>query len=141
MFYEFHLTIQPNTADPLQSVPCDLDYGIITHVEMEFPPGCNGLVGVRVREREHQLYPTNDGEFVVSNAYVVAFNDAYKFFSKPYLAFFEGYNSDEVYPHTITLRVVLIRPEDTLARAMSDIFFGLQYSPFGESQNQGGANG
>lgn len=142
MFYEYHLTIPPNTpASGLVSMDCPLDYGVITHVEIEFPPGCNGLAAVRVRERGHQLYPTNDKSFFISNAYVIAFSETYRLYSPPYLFFFEGYNLDEIYSHTITLRLAIIRPEDTLARYLSDIFFGLAYSPFDQTAKLGGASG
>lgn len=141
MFYEYHLTIPKLTSRAaLASLTCEMDYGIVTHIEIEFPPGCNGLAGVRVRERGHQLYPTNDLGFFISNAYVIAFAEAYRLFSPPYTWFLEGFNDDEIYSHTITLRVVLIRPEDTLARAISDIFFGLAQSPFDQTERQGGSN-
>lgn len=142
MFYEYHLTIPPNTPkSSLASLDCPLDYGIITHVEIEFPPGCNGLAGVRVRERDHQLYPTNDGEYFISNAYVIAFQETQRVFSKPFLVFLEGFNVDEIYPHTITLRVALIRPEDTFAQIASAIFFGLSQTALEAVAAQGGKIG
>ncbi len=126
MFYEFHLTIPPNTpVSLLASLQCDLDFGLITHVEVEFPTGCAGLAGVRVRERAHQLYPTNDGSFFVSNGYVIAFADDHRFFSPPFSLFLEGYNDDDTYPHTIGLRIGLTRPEDTTQSVFGSIFQNL----------------
>ena len=131
MFYEYHLTISPSTP---QSTPATLnmplDFGIIVQVEVEFPPGCYGLAGVRVIEREHQVFPTNDGEWFISDAYVIRFSPTHDLREPPYALRLEGYNDDTIYPHRITVRFAMIRPEKTLAKKISDIFFGMEKSPF-----------
>jgi len=130
MFYEFHITLPANTpeADPV-ALAAPLAHGIIVHVEVEFPPGCYGLAGVRVIEREHQIYPTNDDEWFISDAYVIHFTDVHYLYSPPFSLRLEGFNQDDTYQHRITLRFQLIHPEETLAKKISDIFFGLESNP------------
>lgn len=132
MFYEYHLTTPINTqiASP-QQIDMPLDYGILIRVDVEFPSGCAGLVGARIIERGHQRYPTNPDQWFVTDGRVITLNEAYKFFSPPFLMFLQTYNLDDTYPHTVSVRINIIRPEETLSRVISDIFFGLNAMPPG----------
>lgn len=139
MFYEFPLTIPPNTpVTNLVSLTCPLDYGIVTHVEMGFPAGCYGLAHVRVRERAHQLYPTNDGDYHSADNYVISFAESYALVSVPYTWFFDGWNEDEIYKHTITLRVLLIHPEDTTAQQMASAISAPAFPSISAAPGTGG---
>ena len=142
MFYEFPLTIPPNTpVNDLVSVVCVLDYGVVSHIEMQFPSGCYGLAHVRVRERYHQLYPTNDGDYHSADDYVISFAESYPLVSPPYTWFFEGWNEDEIYPHTITLRVLLIHTEDTPARQMASAIAAPAFPSISAAPGTGGSHG
>lgn len=112
MFYDFSLTIPPNTlksAATEQKVK--LTYGIIHRVEIEFPSGCAGLVHTQVYENSHQIYPTNPDGNISSDGRAIAFSDRYELFRMPYQVRLVGWNEDDSYPHTITFRFGIIPPE------------------------------
>jgi hypothetical protein len=74
---------------------------IIRHAGIEFPRGCYWLVGVRMRLREHQLYPTTPGEWIVSEGQLIEWDDNTAIIDTPYEVTVTAYNLDERYAHTI----------------------------------------
>jgi len=115
MFYSFRLTIPANTAkEQAQEKVCKLARGIIHYAEFEFPPGCAGLVHVYVLRGIHQVYPTNPDGDLSSDSYVIPVHDHYPLLTPPYELKFCGWNEDDTYDHTITLRLGLL-PEEILA--------------------------
>ena len=106
MLYEFKLTIPSNTpkSSPLRE-RVELTRGVIHKVELEFPPGCLGLVHVIIRHFEHQIFPTNrDGDFASDN-HVISFPEYYELAYPPYVLTLEGWNEDDTYSHTVTVRI------------------------------------
>lgn len=85
-----------------QRVHWRLPAGILTTIRLRFPPGCMGLVGVRFRQGGLTLSPRTpsgwmigDDEIIPQEVYVEllpGWNDVV----------IETYNSDTLYPHTIT---------------------------------------
>lgn len=105
MFYDVALTIPvdtPQTNPAEQEVK--LTHGVITHVEVEFPPGCNGMVYAYIRQGLHQVWPTNpDSQFATSGRAIV-WNDYIELFTEPYSVVIGGYSPDTRYDHKIIFR-------------------------------------
>jgi len=115
VFFSFELEIPANTVkENAASIVCKLSRGIIHYVEFQFPPGCAGLAHVYVLRGIHQIYPTNPDSTLSSDSYIIAFNDYYPLLVPPYELKFCGYNEDDTYKHTITLRLGIL-PEEVLA--------------------------
>jgi len=89
-----------------------LTHGILTKLEVGFPAGCAGLVGLRVLRGAHQLFPMVEGEWFVTDDFTIAFPIKQELESVPRTLKIEGYNGDEDNNHTITLRLSVDRPED-----------------------------
>ena len=64
----------------------------LAQVEILFPQGCAGLVKARVKDRGAQVAPLNCDKYLEGS---------------PYLLVFEGYNEDDLYQHTVTVRYTL----------------------------------
>ncbi len=105
MFYEFSLTIPADTpeSEPV-SVDAALVAGTIEHVEVQFWAGHRGNVHVRILEQEHQVWPTNVGDWLTSEAYTISFDEHYVLVDRPYTLLIEGWNEDTDYDHQIIVR-------------------------------------
>lgn len=113
MFYEFVLTVPAGTEKEAQeSLECDLDYGIITLVEVSFPPGPRRLVYVCIDDKLHQLWPTNpEGAFRGDN-WTIRFTARHPLLEPPYMLKLRGWSPDCTYPHDITVRFEVLPPEE-----------------------------
>jgi len=112
MFYDFALTIPANT---LQAAPytqeLKLTAGIVHYVEIEFPSGCAGLAHVQIRQPEATYLPTNpDGSFA-SDGYVIPIKEHLELGSGENTLKAVGWNLDDTYEHTITIRIGVLLKE------------------------------
>jgi hypothetical protein len=109
MLYVTSLTIPAQTpvASPA-STTLVVTAGQITEVEILFPPGCKGLVGVRVKDFEHVIFPTNPDEWVISDDDTVDWNEDYLLAGAPWTLTLEGYNDDDTFSHTIYFRFAMM---------------------------------
>lgn len=105
MFYEKSVSIPSNTpdTDPV-GTPITLVPGMVDHVEIQFWAGARGNVGVRITERDHQVWPTNPGSWFRGEDHVIVFNEQYKLEDRPYVLVVEGYNNDLNYDHEVVVR-------------------------------------
>lgn len=122
MFYEYRLTIPANTPSsaPLES-SVELDHGRIVGVEIQFPPGCVGLVHGQIRRERHQLWPTNvDGDISGDDARIGWVED-YDLDEEPYVVTLRGWNEDDSFSHTITFRFNVLSPSPPPAPPVSSM--------------------
>lgn len=119
MFYVLPLTIPANTleTDPVEE-ELGLTYGVIQRVEIEFPPGCAGLAHVKVQYHEFDLYPSNPGTWFSGDGFTIAFDDNFPVTEVPHAVKVVGYNEDDTFEHTVTVRINVGLPQLTIA----DIF-------------------
>jgi len=68
MFYAWDIIIPADTeeSDPVEQA-LKITKGVITKLSVKFPPGCKGLVKVRILRYESQLVPLSRGEFQEEN--------------------------------------------------------------------------
>ena len=72
--------------------------------EIEFPAGCAGLVGVSVWQGGHQLYPSTEGQWFVSDNFIISRDTYLDIHRGGNVLTIKGYNSDDTYAHTIQFR-------------------------------------
>lgn len=106
MFYKYSLEI-PTTAteDDPEVLVISLPYGVIHHVEMYFPPGCEGEAKVKIIHNEFQLWPSNPGKWFAGDEFPIKFNEDYRLPENFNLLKLYGYNDDTKNIHTITFRI------------------------------------
>jgi len=109
MIYAYSLVVPANTPS-LSPVTHELRLarGIISRVEIEFPPGCAGLVMARVLYRERQIYPTNPEGYFRADGYTISFDDDRLINSTPYHVKLVAWSEDDTFPHTISFRFLVV---------------------------------
>lgn len=106
MFYKYELEI-PITAsesDP-EMLLIKLPKGTIHHVEIYFPPGCEGTAKVKIEHEESQIFPSNPKEWFAGDEFPIVFDEDYKLKENFNLLKLYGYNDDTKNSHTITFRI------------------------------------
>lgn len=108
MLYTHTLTVPANTPEsaPLEEV-VKMTQGVITMVEVEFPPGCAGLVRAFIRRSLHQVWPSNQGGYFRSDGRAIRWNDYYEMLDEPLELTVGGWSEDDFYPHDVLFRFEL----------------------------------
>jgi hypothetical protein len=79
-------------------VDCELGISNVTKILLSFPPGCAGLVGIRVEHGGNQLYPQDPGTFFIFDDYPLEIPVTNQGNAGQWHV--AGYNTD-FYPHLI----------------------------------------
>ena len=104
--YEFSLNVPAGTvqANPL-SAPIQAEDNTLVSVELEIPPGHNGLTGTRVMKGDVSLIPWSANTWITANDYTHTFPvEDYVPFSDIRI---QAYNNG-VYPHTFYYRFIYV---------------------------------
>lgn len=113
MLYQESLTIPPNTDS---NVPVSQDMellpGTITKIEILFPPGCNGLAHLEIYQKIHKLWPSSPDASFFGDTYPISWNEDYEVNEIPYSLTLLGWNLDNLYPHTVTVRIAMLTGSD-----------------------------
>jgi len=112
MFYAWDITVPAARAEgnPVTQI-LKLTKGVITGIWIKFPPGCHGLVKVRILRSEFQLVPLSRGEWVTGDGEAVVTEPYYSLAETPAQLKFVGCSPQAGYAHTITVRVAVQPPE------------------------------
>jgi len=112
MLYTHTLTVPANTTenDPAEEV-VKLTHGVITMVEVEFPPGCAGLVRAFIRRSLHQVWPSNQGGQFRTDGRAIRWNDYYELFDEPLELTVGAWSDDDFYSHDVLFRFELTSRE------------------------------
>lgn len=106
MFFEFPILVPANTprTNPIR-LEVTIPHGIITHVEIDFPPGPQRLVGVAIYHYEHQILPTNPQGWFRADDYVIRFSENYRLPEDFNPLRIYAYNEDTLYDHEVIVRL------------------------------------
>lgn len=125
MIYAYELTIPPQTtADAPETLTVRLSHGILERLEVQFPNGCAGQVGVQIYFHTHQVFPTNPDHWFVSDGYTIAFDESFDLTSPRYEMELRGYNLFDDYPHTVYFRFGVTNVSETLAQKIARLWRG-----------------
>ena len=117
MFYSFDLPIPKNTtARAPVELEVNLTWGVITEVEIRFPPRCGGLAKAKILEHRHQLWPTNLDEWFYGNDETIKWDEYHALFEMPALFTLLGYNDDDTFKHTPIIRFEILHPLAAMAK-------------------------
>lgn len=108
MIYVQPLLIPANTAKiaPV-NLPMQLGPGKITKVDVQVPSGVNALAHLQINYGLHQLWPSSDGSDFATGNETISWNEDVDFLQPPFALQLVGWNTDTIYDHTITVRVVV----------------------------------
>lgn len=110
--YEQKITVAAGvTAGSPTSQNMDMEKGEVAFVQVRFPSGPAGLLGVSIHDEAGttQLWPGGTGWFTGDNE-VIDFDTEYKLAEdgSAFRCVIKGYNSDDTYPHAALVRLWVI---------------------------------
>lgn len=104
--YEISFTVPAGTPKNAPvSIPWVTENNTVVDIELEIPPGHNGLTGIRVMKGDIQLLPWSAGTFITANDYVRVFPIGVYLPTTDVTL--QGYNTGS-FPHTFYLRMTIV---------------------------------
>jgi len=117
VFYSFELELPANTpGEEPAELTVDLTWGVITHVELEFPPGCAGLAKVKILHHRYQVWPSNIDKWFYTDGRIIVWDDYFELLEAPYNLVLLGYNDDDTFQHTPIVRFEVLPPMVAMAK-------------------------
>lgn len=115
MLYQTRLVIPASTpiGSPVESEVV-LTQGVVSQVEIMFPPGSCGLAKVAIFHKEHRLWPSSPEEWFYADDYPFKWPEDFAVDEQPFLLRVEGYNEDILYPHEVICRFAMLSNTSTL---------------------------
>jgi len=119
MFYAWDIKLTRGRSKATrQKIVLKLEKGTITRFELVFPTGCCGLVHVHINQALHQIFPKNPDYQLTGNGATIVSTDEYEIKEPPLELDFYGWNTDEIYYHTITVRIQLVPAKEILHKVV-----------------------
>lgn len=101
--------------------PLKITKGLIWLMEVDFPPGCVGLVHLQIFDGKYQLLPASPGKTLSGDGRLLRYDDLYLKQAAPYELTVVTWNEDELWDHNIQVRVGLASSRLFMARYMPSI--------------------
>lgn len=90
--------------------------GLVFKVEIYFPCGSAGLLGVSIFDSAFSIWPSNIGEFFTGDDILISFDDLYLKEQPPFKFDIYTYNNDTANDHVLDVRIGLVSKEAYQAR-------------------------
>lgn len=129
MYYSWNITLtKGRTKSTPEKTTLQLEKGVIVRCEVVFPSGCSGLAYCHIDRSLHQVYPKNPDYQFAGNGETVQATDEYELVDEPFHLDFFGWNTDEIYNHTITVRLQIVPRREIVRLALSEMLRFLSMS-------------
>ena len=126
MIYSANITSAANNvytkSSPKRTV-LSVTKGLVYKVELDFPSGSAGLMGVAIADGGFQVWPSNIGNWFTGDNISIDFEDTYLKESAPYQFNIYTYNEDTVYPHLVNVRIGLVSKDIFMARFLPHLSY------------------
>ncbi len=124
MSYSKQLTIPSGTLKTAPvSTTIEIPPTLVDRVEITFPSGCVGLVGVRFRFQGRMIWPYNPDGWFRGNGMTVVFSPNIELIDKPNTLTIEGYNDDDTFQHNVYV-IVDVEFKGGFLDFWKTVFFG-----------------
>lgn len=97
--------------------------GLVYKVEIDFPPGSAGLMGVCIFDGGYQVWPSSLGEWFTGDDIQIIFDDTYLKESAPYQFDVFTYNDDTEHGHLLNLRIGFVSRDIFMARFLPHLTY------------------
>ncbi len=115
MIYKVDIPVSANVAiKDATNITMGLTKGRIKKVEVYFPWGCAGLVGIQIIRNTWQLAPLTRGEWLTGNDLLLSHTYDYDLNVEPYELIVKSYNLDDTYEHTPFVIIEIIRDKRSI---------------------------
>jgi len=113
MISRFSLSIPANTSSSSpKTLDIELPVGVIHKLDILFPPGCCGLVGVAIFQGVHLIWPSYSDEWFSTDGETITFEEFYEVRRGLTTFTLKGYNTDDTYSHTIVFRFGILKKSE-----------------------------
>lgn len=117
MIYRFAISTPANTnkANRIKtSLP--LARGIIHQIEVQFPPGPQALLHLKLNRGLHQIWPTNSETAFSSDNTLISFREHFEIIDRPFRLEAYTWNDDTAYAHLVIVRIGILPRKFILRR-------------------------
>ena len=109
MLYSRHITTPANTAEASSTKTyMKVHRGWIYSVWVTFPPGCAGLLKMRIYHEGHPFLPVEQNEYLNGDSVSFEFPVYYPITDEPERLTIETWNEDDTYSHAIQVLIMLL---------------------------------
>ncbi len=129
MLFTANVNLPPNTgqASPVSQI-LPIARGIITWVSVFFPGGCERLAHVAILHHEHQIFPSTVNMSLAGDHFPIEWSEYYESWQPPYELKIIGWNEDDTFEHTVTVRIAVLPKQAIPKTSLKDTvkeFLGL----------------
>lgn len=114
-------TLADRKKTNLLRTPLRVTKGLVYRIEICFPAGSAGLMGVAIFDGSYGLWPSTVGEFFTGDGNTISFEDLYLKEAAPFIFDIYTYNLDTANPHNVQVRVGQVSKEVYMARFLPSI--------------------
>jgi len=134
VIYSSSITTLANTAELSKAdVTLKLTGGLIWLFEVDFPPGCCGLLHVQIFDGLYQVLPASVGEDLHGDGVTYRFDDLYLKQAAPFELKIRTWNNDETWDHSTQVRIGLAASRAEISRYLPLLAFEDFEKMFAES--------
>lgn len=109
-----------NTESNKKVETLKIAHGIITQISVFHPPGCHGIVHCVLLHHEHQIAPSTENMTMTGDGIPIEWGEYYESYQPPYELKVKLWGVDCGYPHTVTIRVIVLPRKAIIALAVVD---------------------
>ena len=109
MLFRYNISTPANTAaSAKKKTILKVTTGIVTQIDIQFPPGPTGLLHLQINDALHQVWPMNpDGDFASHNVNI-SFREFIPVLTEPYEFQAHTWNTDDTYAHLLIIRIGIL---------------------------------
>ena len=124
MIYTSSITTEAATAEgSIPDVTIKITPGLIWLFEVDFPPGCCGLLHVQIFDGSYQVMPATPGESLHGEAVTLRFDDLYLKQAAPFELKIRTWNDDATWLHATQVRIGVASTKAEMSRYMPAFAF------------------
>ena len=109
MLFRYSISTDANTAATAKKKTIlKVAYGIVTQIDIQFPPGPQGFLHLQINDALHQVWPINpDGDFA-SDFVNISFREFIPVLTEPLEFQALTWNTDDTYAHLLIIRIGIL---------------------------------
>jgi len=109
MLHAKHITLtEGKTEATATDTQFRVNKGVIARVWVHFPPGCVGLVKLRIYHQGHPFLPVEEDKYLRGDSYTYEFPVMFEIKQSPEIINIRAWNEDETNKHTIDVTFLII---------------------------------
>ena len=140
MIYTTLITAQAKgTKQAAVRTPLKINKGLIWLMEVDFPPGCVGLVHVQIFDGKYQLLPASPDMDLSGDGQLLRYDDLYLKEAAPFELVVVTWNTDELWDHTVQVRIGVASTRLFMGRYLPSVGwedFGIEMEKVRENQKE-----